>query len=398
MVRSAIDGFSTQHWNTAYVLRQWTLDYLVRAMKEVAVAVESGGTATSIPDYFALYWRKPAPEILVEAGRAASVRNAPAPVQVGGWSNHPTALAMQSTTQRIEGKHTVIQLQAQNDNPAAYVTQASPLSFPRVYSKIPLWQLSAVCDRAKDQTRSQGLLLELQAANWKGVDWTAVEAPGTVPVPEFSAPVSVAAVSAPVAVAAASAPVAVPAESVLVVFAAKYGTPDAWFPRLGVAPRGHASFLWDDDGMDRVDPKVGRADVRMWEREDALPLDGGVSLDMARLAPSVLLVATELVTEVTYTNVDGNLIICKAEWDDVLSKLAADNDDRPAKKQRSAAVCQERCDLCDCLLVQNSKGAPVCRIKECVQDMRAKKGAPRVYSKFQELKGALTWEQCMAAH
>lgn len=366
MVRSSIDGFSSQHWNTAYVLRQWTLDYLVRAMKEVAVAIEGGGAATSVPDYFALYWRKPAPEILVEAGRAASVRNAPAPVQVGGWSNHPTALAMQSTTQRIEGKHTVIQLQAQNDNPAAYVTQASPLSFPRMYSKIRLTELSAVCDRAKDQARSQGLMLELKAADWKGVDWT-VDEPENL-----------------------SAPVTVPEPVSLVVFAAKYGNDGECYPRLGVAPVGDVSFLWDDDGM--VGLKTGRADVRMWEREDAIPLDGGVSLDMERLAPAVLLSSTELVTEVLHTIVDGNLIICQAEWEDMLTKLAEDR--RPSKMARTSV----RCNACDCLLVLNSKGKPVCRIKECVQDMRSKKAAPRVYSKFQELKGALTWEQCMDAH
>lgn len=389
VIRSAIDGFSTQHWNCAYILRQWVLDYLLRAMKEVAGTIESGSRATSVPDYFTLYWRKDAPQILTDAGRAASVRNAPAPMQVGGWSHHPTALAMQATTERIEGKHTVIKLEAQNDNPAAYVTQASPLSFPRVYTKLPLWQLRAVCDRAKDQARSQALMLEMQAANWKGVDWTAVNAPGvTVPAP----------VSLPVIVTAPA-----PAND-FVVFAAKYGPPDAWFTRLGVVPRGDAAFLWDNEGMDCIDPKEGSAEVRMWEQGDAVPLNGGISLDMARLTPFLLMASTELVTEVQHAVVDGALIIEEAEWKDVQAKLAADNDHRPAKKPRTAkkprkevVVCQERCDLCDCLLVINSGGKPVCRVMECVQDIRAK-GTYRVYGSFDQLKGAKTWEQCMAAH
>lgn len=393
VIRSSIEGFSTQHWNCAYILRQWVLDYLVRAMKEVSDAIEGGGRATSVPDYFALYWRKEAPLILTEAGRAAAVRDAPAPMQVGGWSNHPTALAMQMTTERIEGRHNVVRLQAQNDNPAAYVTQASPLSFPRVYSKIPLWQLRAVCDRAKYQARSHELLLEMQAAGWKGVDWTAANAPGIeVTVPEPVAEPVAEPVTAPT-------PVPVPSDDDLVVFAAKYGPPDAWFTRLGVVPRGDAAFLWDNDGMDRIDPKKGSAEVRMWEQGDAVPLDGGISVDMARLAPFLLMASTELVTEVTHAVVNGVLIVEEGEWKDVQTKLAADNDPPPAKKpRREVVVCQERCPLCDCLLEHNSLGKQVCRIKQSIQSSRSKKKHVNVHGRFDQLKGSLTWEQCMAAH
>ena len=58
---------------------------------------------------------------------------------------------------------------------------------------------------------------------------------------------------------------------------AKYGAGDESYVRMGVVPRGDEGFLWDQEGMDRVDPKVGRARALMWERDD-VP-DGGVVLD-----------------------------------------------------------------------------------------------------------------------
>ena len=178
VVRSSIAGFSTQHWNCAYVIRQWALDILLRTMKDAAHAISSNGSArTSMPRYYALYWRKDAPELLTDCKRASRVTEAPAPMCVGGWSNHPTARTMQVTTQRIEGKRNVKQLVAQNLNPAPYVTEASPFALTRTPTKIPLWKLLDVCNLAKDQPRIQGFLKTIGSAKWNLIDWDAVSAP-----------------------------------------------------------------------------------------------------------------------------------------------------------------------------------------------------------------------------
>jgi hypothetical protein len=102
---------------------------------------------------------------------------------------------------------------------------------------------------------------------------------------------------------------------------------------MGVVPRGDAAFLWDPEGMDRVDPEVGSAQVLLFA--DVPPHHGGVVLDLAQLHPAVLLYDTELVPEVKYERVDGMLYVTAAEWQEVHDNLAAPNA-RPAKKQRTS--------------------------------------------------------------
>lgn len=129
----------------AYMIRMYVIDYFFRCMTEFATDGQN-----QIPTMFALYWRKPAPDLLTTHNLATRVDEVPDRMSPDGcvWYPHPTFQTYKNTAAFSQNEWKRRQQRPPDDDlPAPYAVQPSPFAdvLPR-HTPISPHELMTICN------------------------------------------------------------------------------------------------------------------------------------------------------------------------------------------------------------------------------------------------------------